>query len=56
MYVTIQPGLCIHCTDRMKTQSQLLLHGGISGLLLQVSGVRVRIWEVSVTVQLAELL
>ena len=44
--VTVQPGLCIHCTDRMKTQS--LRASGPSRSDFQ--------WPDAVTVQLAELL
>ena len=44
--VTVQPGLCIYCTDRMKTQS--LRASGPSRSDFQ--------WPDAVTVQLAELL
>ena len=44
--VTVQPGLCIYCTDRMKTQS--LRVSGPSRSDFQ--------WPDAVTVQLAELL
>ena len=44
--VTVQPGLCIYCTDRMKTQS--LRASGPSRSDFQ--------WLDAVTVQLAELL
>ena len=44
--VTVPPGLCIYCTDRMKTQS--LRASGPSRSDFQ--------WPDAVTVQLAELL